>query len=590
MKRSNKKTVSLILSVISVVLSYILLEFYIHNPFLTMYIRFHVLNLIFFCLMFVLLLGIWGRVNTALTVQSIICLVWGTLNYYIVSFRGSPILPWDIYSVKTAVSVAGNYNYIPEAKVILILILYILLILTQVFFISNKKINKKSRIMWILISCILLFGYVETVQNHDFIKKYGLYDKLFTPTSMLIRDGTAVAFIMQSEYLSVDKPSGYNKEIQTQIYEELEKESEQQITEYLKYDTDMPNIIVIMNEAFSDLKVLGDFETNIDYMPFTHSLMEGNDNTVSGYLNVSVLGGNTADTEYEFLTGSSMRFLPSGCIPYQQYIKDETVSLASYLRELGYDTSAIHPYKKTGWDRDKVYPLLGFKNFYDQDTFENPRLIREYISDESSYDKIISLYENKSDAPLFIFNVTMQNHGGYGEDYDNFESDVFMKAAPLDALSQYLSLVKASDEAFEGLINYFENADENTMIVMFGDHQPATNISNPILKLNGYNPSNIISIKNLDRYKVPYVIWANFDIEEEKGKETSANYLSIDILEKCEIPLSPYQMFVKEYKDMYPVITSMQVTEVNGKIYDSEDIDRELNEYEKMAYYLLFDN
>ena len=104
-----------------------------------------------------------------------------------------------------------------------------------------------------------------------------------------------------------------------------------------------PNIIVIMNEAFSDPSVLGDFTTNEDYMPFVHSLLDGADNTISGHLNVSVKGGNTANTEFEYLTGASMAFLPYGSIPYQQYVKKETPSMASYLSSLGYYTIAMHP-------------------------------------------------------------------------------------------------------------------------------------------------------------------------------------------------------------------------------------------------------
>ncbi|MFQ8879024.1 MAG: sulfatase-like hydrolase/transferase [Roseburia hominis] len=39
----------------------------------------------------------------------------------------------------------------------------------------------------------------------------------------------------------------------------------------------------------------------------------------------------------------------------------ERPSLASYLQSLGYETVATHPYYATGWNRDKVYPWLGFE-------------------------------------------------------------------------------------------------------------------------------------------------------------------------------------------------------------------------------------
>ena len=105
----------------------------------------------------------------------------------------------------------------------------------------------------------------------------------------------------------------------------------------------LPNIIVVMNEAFSDLSVLGDFTTNEDYMPFLHKLQKGYENTITGNLTVSVCGGNTANSEFEFLTGHTMDFFPVGSIPYQQYIKGELPSIVNQLEKLGYLTYGLHP-------------------------------------------------------------------------------------------------------------------------------------------------------------------------------------------------------------------------------------------------------
>lgn len=136
---------------------------------------------------------------------------------------------------------------------------------------------------------------------------------------------------------------------------------------------DQPNILVIMNEAFSDLSVYGDFNTTEDYMPFWRSLKK---NTVRGNLYVSVKGGNTANTEFEFLTGNTMAFLPTGSVPYQQFLNGAMPSLASQLGKLGYQTAALHPYYSTGWNRDKVYPYLGFDSEYFRDTRETFRMQR----------------------------------------------------------------------------------------------------------------------------------------------------------------------------------------------------------------------
>lgn len=217
-------------------------------------------------------------------------------------------------------------------------------------------------------------------------------------------------------------------------------------------------------------------------------------------------------------------------------------SLASYLKKLDYHTVAIHPYYASGWDRDRVYPLLGFDEFLSQDDFRNPKRIRNYISDESSFAKIIELYENKeAGEPLFVFNVTMQNHSGYEEEFHNFTPDITVDGIDSKALSMYLSLVKQTDSALQGLIDYFSQAEEDTMIVFFGDHQPTTYVSNPILRNNKVNPETLTDEENLLKYKVPYVIWSNFDIEEQTDGETSANYLAMDVLENCDLPLPALQ-------------------------------------------------
>ena len=275
---------------------------------------------------------------------------------------------------------------------------------------------------------------------------------------------------------------------------------------------------------------------------------------------------------------------------YQQYVQKETPSLASYLKELDYHTVAIHPYYASGWDRDRVYPLLGFDEFLSQADFTNPKRIRNYISDESSFAKIIELYENKKEGePLFVFNVTMQNHSGYEEEFHNFTPDITVDGIDSKALSMYLSLVKQTDSALQGLIDYFSQADEDTMIVFFGDHQPTTYVSNPILRNNKVDPETLTDEENLLKYKVPYVIWSNFDIEEQTDGETSANYLAMDVLENCDLPLPALQSSLTGVREKYPVISAAGVREADGTLTTVKECGEALNDYRSLEYYLLFD-
>jgi phosphoglycerol transferase MdoB-like AlkP superfamily enzyme len=571
------------------VITFYLFDMYTNNPLKNMDVKTQLLNILFYVLMELFLLGIFRRVRTALMLQTGFFMIIGLANYYVQNFRSAPIMPWDIYSIGTAKSVAGNYSYSIGLQTVVVLVCFIVLLIIESRFAMKVPAKKAKRIFVIISSALCIYCYTILVQNENFRVEFGLYDKLYTPAVMSKRDGSVVAFLMELQYVSVDKPEGYSAEEMKEFYDSL-KESDSADSSKELQDSELPNVIVIMDEAFSDPAVLGDFETNVDYMPFIHSLWQGAENTVTGYLNVSVLGGNTANTEFEFLTGDTMAFMPSGSVPYQQYLKNETPSAVSYLKNMGYNTYAIHPYNASGWDRDTVYPLLGFDKFYSLKYFSNPQKIRDYVSDKESFARIKTIYEAKRDEkPVFIFNVTMQNHGGYDETFDNFTPSVTAEDIDSNALEMYLSLIKETDSAFKNLVEYFEEQDEKTIILLFGDHQPAAYVTNPILKLNGIDTDNLTDEENMLRYRVPYVIWANYDIDEKTGEDTSANYLSIELFEAAGIELSPYQQFLKELREDYPVLSAVDICDSEGNIYASDLDTEELELYRKLQYYLLFD-
>lgn len=588
---TKEKVLGCIALLVCPAVTFYLFDLYTHNPFETMDFATQLLNIVFYELTGLLLFGIFKYVRIALMLQSGIFMIVGLANYYVLNFRAAPIRPWDLYSIQTAASVADNYSYELEKETVFVLLGFLVLLIVESRFHMKAPGGKLKRAMLILLPIVLLCGYTGMIQNDRFVSYFGLYDKLFTPTVMNQRDGNVVAFLMEMEYMKVEKPSDYSV---SSVEQDLQNAAENSdgLTEVMAdpESVSRPNIIVIMDEAFSDLSVLGPVASNQDYMPFVHSLQKGAENTITGQLNVSVLGGNTANTEFEFLTGSTMAFLPQGSVAYQQYIRNEVPTLASYLKELGYSTVAMHPYYPDGWDRSRVYPLMGFDTFLSKDDFTDVKKVRKYVSDETCFDTIIKLYEEKkAGEPLFIFNVTMQNHGGYTDEFDNFTPDIMVNGVIEKPLSAYLSLVKKTDSALQNLITYFENASEETMIVFFGDHQPSAYVSNPILKYNGIDSGALFEGVNLLNYKVPYVIWSNFDIQEQGGQETSVNYLMIDVLENCGLPLPAYQSSMKEFREEYPVITAMQIQDKNGNRQALEDLDEELNGYRSLQYYFLFD-
>lgn len=598
LKKAGSSIISLLLVILPPAACFYLMECYSHNPFMVVRPWAQFFNIVLFLLVTIVLFLLTGKLKTAHRIVYGVAMIYGIANSYVVRFRTNPIVPWDIFSWKTAASVAGNYNFMPDTRMVVVTLVFLVAI--ALFHFIKVKVTRFvfwKRLIPAALVAVVLSLFAGTLQQESFQNSHRLYNKLFTPVYMTDVDGMAVTFVMNLAYMSIDKPEHYSDSEAQAVLDSygaggaMTEDTDPAAKDDTQKDEELPNIIVMMNESFSDLSVLGDFETNEDYMPFIHSLEQGAENTVTGMLNVSVCGGNTANTEFEFLTGNTMAFLPQGSIPYQQYINGDLKALPDYLKTLGYQTIATHPYNAGGWERDTVYPMLGFNESVFKDEYVNPQYVRQYISDESCVDKIIEFYENKeTDKPLFVFNVTMQNHGGYQDQYGNFTPDISVKDSANFSLQQYLSLVKLSDSALESLISYFKDADEKTVIVFFGDHQPSDAVASTVLAKNGMSWNHLTEEQQKLRYQVPYVVWANYDIDEETGADTSANYLAAEVLERAGVPLDEYRSYLMHLKTEYPVISAVRTVKADGSEVRASDEKDEMDIYRKLQYYELFDH
>lgn len=578
-----------------------------------------VLNLLFFYVLYGLLTALTGSVRMGFRLATLVPMLFGLTNYFVVSFRGSPIVPWDLLSFGTAASVADNYEFVLSWKAFYSVLAFIWMIL-----LSSKSTvrlgRKKLRVISIAAYAALMFLYVGEIQNSAVQSFFGMDTTLFTLNVLYRNNGIAAAFLGNLRFLNIEQPSGYSVDKVEALMKQVEADEQDEEDAKNEPETDAqgetvqatqgetnataeteapassgqyPNIVVIMNEAFSDLSVWGDFATSEEVMPFFKSLQQ---EAVGGELYVSVKGGNTANTEFEFLTGDTMGFLPKGSIPYQQYINDETPSLASYLKTLGYSTTAIHPYNRTGWDRDTVYEKFGFDEFLDKDSFSSPYRLRGYISDKSAFDKIREQFSIKGDDERkFIFEVTMQNHGGYSRETPDFNiyltlPEVTGKTTSVVATEKYLTLINQTDRALEELIDYFKEQDEPVIVVMFGDHQPSDYITNVIQRICGATTSD--SLADLEQgYRVPFVMWSNYGLEHKYYDGISVNYLSSILMENAGIPLTGYQTFLKKLMETLPVINANVYRDADGNFYNYEDdaYSGELKDYQMLQYNHLVD-
>ncbi len=349
----------------------------------------------------------------------------------------------------------------------------------------------------------------------------------------------------------------------------------------------LPDIVVIMNETFSDPAVLQSYTSNRDPLAFFRSLEK---NTVRGLLNVNIVGGNTATSEFEFLTSDSMYWLPRGAVAYQQQIKGPRPSLVSWLKSLGYETVGMHPYYPGGWSRKQAYTYFGFDQMLFLDDFQHQEKLRQFVSDQAVSDEIYERFLKgpQRQKPAFVFAVTMQNHGGYGESHENFKPSL-KSISPKGSryFDTYLSLIEKSDEALESLVRRLAREGERpTLLVFFGDHQP-----------NDYVVEHLTQQKKSqgdgqERYRVPYIIWANYDISEAEGQDSSLNFLAGQVLDLARLPKSAYLRFLGDLNQELGVLTQNVMYDRDGQRYleaETAPFAELLQRYQRFQYNHLVD-
>ena len=565
-----------------------------------------------------LFFAISGSFRISILITNAICYGFALSHCYVMQFRGTPFIPMDFFAITTAANVANTYNYTPTHTIIIGSLIFIFLVIVGIKT-NTPRYNLITKIvsrtfMGTFMACLLFLFYFTSI-----FADAGVKPDFWNQSRGYRNYGFVFSFFCNTKYLYMNEPNGYDaNSVGDYVSSTVDKED----TPTIKPTGNEPNIICIMNESLSDLSVLGEFTTNQDYMPFMHSLTE---NTVKGNLYVPVIGAGTSNTEFEFLTGHSTAFLPSGSNAYMLYVKNPLAAIVSTLEGQGYSSWAFHPYYSTGWNRVNVYNNLGFNshtflenlidvsilNDYIQngsnadylqslvDTYypdRNNMLTRQYVSDSYNYDVIIENYENRDKSqPYFAFNVTMQNHGGYSNGAANFDESIQITstATYYNKASKYLSLVKYSDDAFKGLIEYFSNVDEPTVICMFGDHQPSIE-TEFIASLLGVNNINNLSIEQEQaRHITPFYIWANFDIEEKEIDKLSSNYLSSYVLDIAGVKLTEYNKYLLKLSETLPVIDTVGYIDANNNYYrwsGTSEYTQMLSEYEKIQYNNIFDN
>ena len=566
-------------------LSYIMVEVLNNNnPFTAHSTEQDLLNLIWYYLIFWLFRMILGRKVLAGGVSAVVCFLFGLANHYVLSFRGRIIFPCDLLTLDTAAVVAKSYDYTPDKQIWIALAVLggylLLLLLAHIVYHPKGRQRLGRKLLWGSIAgmVIYLFAFFFT----PLLPTIGIYTQQWRTQ----QNGFLLNFTTAIRYSFVSEPDGYDADKVAQTARSYRSQSVTDAGELPE------NLIFIMNESFSDLTAaFPNLELSEDPLAFYHSLTE---NTVKGTMISPVTGGGTANVEFEYLTGDSLAFLPSSTVAYQLYLYDGCPSLVSQAKDLGYHTIAFHPYLSSGWNRTSVYPWLGFDEVHFQEDVQDPQYIRNYVSDLSDYEQLFRWTE-ESAGPTMIFNVTMQNHSGYSQGWNNLSGDVTVTggAKPSSITTQYFSLMKESDQAIQALVEHYSQVEEKTLIVFFGDHQPP--LGNTFFetlygkKLDERDPEEV-----QQAYETPFFIWANYDIPEQDDLRISSNYLGVLAAEVAGLPLTGYQQLLSRLMDVLPVAGTAGYVTADGQVTQEAEelpgyVQSLYREYELAAYNHLFD-
>lgn len=492
------------------------------------------------------------------------------VEYYVWKFRGDFLLPSDLKAAGTAMTVMKNYNYAlsPETLYTVIYFLFFIIWGTRIRIRMNKWIHIGVSLLAALYIMAWYYIVMDTPKplGREFVIDY------WNTANTRVLNGACLSYFLLVKDSKVDIPKEYSVRALQEIAQSAVSSYEQPAGE----SKGKPDIIMVMNEAWSDLRVLGELDTTGEYMPFIDSLT---DNTTRGNLYVSILGGLTANTEFEALTGNSLSLLAPTVIPYQNQVNHDMPSLARILENQGYETMSMHPGAESAWSRNRAYAYFGFDTFIHQGIWEvSHERVKGFTSDSCNYREIIHRYENRNpDAPFFLFDVTIQNHGGYYEGEVPIEIEAekvggisAKNAGNLDDLETYLNLIKISDNAMKELVAYFEQAETPVIICIFGDHQPLLGDNFYEAVFAGNNMSE--QERNLQKYIVPYVLWANYDVDWKEYGDMSANYLPAAVLECAGLQLPPFYQYLMGLHEEYPVLTKRGCLDREGKLVDIMDI------------------
>ena len=545
-------------------------------------------NILVLCGVYLCLISLVGKgiSNVLLSIMTVFLTI---ANFIKFTYFDEPFYPWDMYMVKNLIGISKEYLNVPiVSAVIAVLVLTVFLL---VKFRKNVGRYLKPRFNFVLLP----FALILFLLNANVLTDYRLSVQVGVQRSWYIGKTEILANGMyaQNYYYLTDldkylnpKPEGYTQDTMQAIIEKYQPSEDHSITASTinasSASTVRPNVIAIMSESYWDL-------TRLNGLKFSKDIAENVHKYQKGSIAPPAIGGGTANTEFEALTGMSLYFMSPGIIAYNAYLRTETPSIASVFRDNGYSTTAIHPNGGWFYNRDKVYNYFGFDKFYDVESFDMITQTKgPHISDYALVDKILQTLDS-SDKPAFIFAVSMENHDPFNDKFTSF--DVNLETTQLNTsqraiVNGYAQGLYDADQSLGKLIEALKKSNKPTLLYFFGDHAPRLgsldDFFNVYDKLGAKEDAELKQgIGELKYYTTPLVTWSNFREMRTIPTIISPSHLSYEMLKDAGVNYPNYFNIMPALEKKYPIMHLK-----NMGLVDPED--QLVKDYRLIQYDLLF--
>lgn len=415
-------------------------------------------------------------------------------------------------------------------------------------------ITWRGRLVRIVLSVPLL-AYLGTHMDHashsPMRNSLKIAPMMWDQKANYAHNGLVLAFAFNLPMANVTAPAGYSRETLAQIATD----------ETLHTPSRRPDIIMVMSESFWDPTRIPGTSFSTDPIATTRSLS-------SGQIFSPEFGGMTANVEFEALTGFSNAMLPYGSIPYQQYVRGETPSLASFLVQEGYNTLAIHPFQSWFWNRGRVYQSFGFQRFLSEENLGPMNKRGQLVSDAALMQRVMTEVDASAE-PAFVFTVTLQNHGPYEpERYPDQRLEVTTQAGEPSrkAFLTFAEGMMDSDQALKALIEWAEKRERETIVVFFGDHLPPLGshwVSSGFMERTVSNRFGEPAALMRER-ETPLVIWSNKNGRVTNLGTISPQFLPLHTLQAARINHPYYTGFLGQLHERWKVIDRHMLVDNEG--------------------------